>query len=194
LWGFLVIEKCILVEVYTEDYRILIEKLIMNEIYNKNNGKFFPLQFIYFGYFLFGFGIYLSLKLNILGFFFVLIALILSFSFIGIKINFKENIYKEYINIYGISFGKWKLIPKIQYLTIFIEKLSQNINVSSISRSSSYENFKINIIISETKRISIGVFKNKEEAVKAGKILAKGLKTKLLDNSSENPEWIDVKN
>lgn len=165
----------------------------MSEIYNKNNEKFFPPQFVYFGYLLFGLGIYLSSKLEILGFFLVIIAPILSFSFIGIKINFKENIYKEYINIYGICFGKWKIIPKIQYLTIFIEKLSQNINVSSISTSNSFENFKINIIISETKRISIGVFKNKEKAIKAGKILAKGLKTKLLDHTSKNSEWIDVK-
>jgi len=34
--------------------------------------------------------------------------------------------YREYFGIVGLSFGKWKIIPDIQYVTVFIEAESGN--------------------------------------------------------------------
>lgn len=165
----------------------------MKQDFNKKNSNYFPSQFIYLGYILICAGIYLIINLNIIGILSIIFGSIFSFSFIGIRFNFKEIIYQEYFNIFGFYFGKWREIPKTQYVTIYIEKYSQGMNVSSINKKNIYTNFKIDLIISEKEKINIGTYKNKDKAFNTGIFLAKKIKTKLLDYTLSTPEWIDIK-
>ena len=117
---------------------------------------------------------------------------LVSFSYAGIQIDFERNSYKEYAGIFYLKFGKWKTLPEIQYVTVFIDHFVQEMHVASISGTQTIKDVKINLVIAKATFISIGKFKNKTDALKAGHLLALNLKTKLLNYTSSEPEWISV--
>jgi hypothetical protein len=115
------------------------------------------------------------------------------FSYAGIQIDFEKNLYHEYLGLLFLKFGKWKPLPEIQYVTVFIDRTVQEMHVASISGTQTLNDIKINLVVEKNSYISIGKFKNKPEAMKAGQLLAINLKTKLLDFTGSQSEWVDTK-
>lgn len=163
------------------------------ENFNNKLEKYFPLQFVMLGYLLTIFGLYLLIiPFNLFGIALIVPALVFSFSKTGIQINFNSNEFKDYFFIFGLRFGKWHKLPKIEYVNIHLEKYSQVMNVQSISRGAVYNKITVNLIISKTNRKNVAIYETneKERALETGKLLAKNLNTKLLDYTSKKPEWI----
>ena len=98
----------------------------------------------------------------------------------------------EYYGFLGLKFGKWKDIPGIEYVTVFIERSVQGKNVVSISSYHVEKNFKIDLIISKTESISAGQEKDRAAALKKGKEIAKALDTRLLDYTEKDSKWVEI--
>lgn len=162
------------------------------KLYNHKTEAFFPFQFVFLGYIGIVAGIYILVMLNLWGLPLLLASLLVSFSYAGIQINFESNSYREYAGIFYLKFGKWKTLPDIQYVTVFIDHFVQEMHVASISGTQTIKDVKINLVIAKATFISIGKFKSKTDALKAGHLLALNLKTKLLNYTSSEPEWISV--
>ena len=120
------------------------------------------------------------------------LGLILAFLYIRQNLDILNMRYKEHYWLLGLKFGKWKPIPKVDYISVFAEKMVQGKNVVSISSSHIEKNFKVDLIISSKERISASTYANKEDALDKGKELARSLKCKLLDNTSGKAIWVDL--
>ena len=156
----------------------------------KNN--FFPTQFVILGYLLIGFGIYFLIRNDWVGFVMIPLGMAFSFLIINQKFDLKNKKYMEYYGFLGLKFGKWKDIPGIEYVTVFLERSVQGKNVVSISSYHVEKNFKIDLIISKTESISAGREKDRATALKKGKEIAKALDTRLLDYTEKNSKWVEI--
>ena len=156
----------------------------------KNN--FFPPQFVILGYLLIGFGIYFLIRNDWVGFIMIPVGMAFSFLIINQKLDLENKKYREYYGFLGLKFGKWKDIPGIEYVTVFIERSVQGKNVVSISSYHVEKNFKIDLIISKTESISAGQEKDRAAALKKGKKIAKALDTRLLDYTEKDSKWVEI--
>jgi hypothetical protein len=162
------------------------------KIYNHKIEALFPFQFVFLGYVGIVASIYFLIILNFWGLPLILASLFVSFSFSGIQIDFDKDTYNEYLGLFLLKFGKWKTLPEIQYVTVFNDHYVQEMHVASISGTQTVEDVKINLVITKSSFISIGKFKNKTSALETGHLLASNLKTKLLNYTSAEPEWMRV--
>lgn len=162
------------------------------KIFSRKIESLFPFQFIFLGYVGIIAGVYFLIVFNIWGLPLILAGIFVSFTNTGIQIDFENNSYKEYFGLLFLKFGKWKPLPKIQYVTMFIDRAVQEMHVASISGTQTLDDIKINLVIAKNSYITAGKFKNKTESMKTGKYLAVNLKTKLLDYTSSKSEWINI--
>ena len=165
---------------------------VRDEIYTASYGNFSLPQFQMLGVVIFIFGLYMLYELN---YFFLLllpVGLALSFTKVGVQIDFKKRGHREYVNVLGFLFGKWKTIPELEYVTVFVEHYSQRGSVATIDSENRFEKFKVSLIITEPERIEAGLFDTKEKGMEAGKLLARQLKTKLLDFTTHEPGWVEL--
>lgn len=106
----------------------------------------------------------LGLVLIVIGFymiylnnyFFLLVlpaGLILSFLKAGIQIDLKNRKQREYLNCLGFLFGKWKDVPAVDYVTVYIEHYSQRSSVVTIDKENQFEKVKVSLIIEEPNRL-----------------------------------------
>jgi len=165
---------------------------IQKDIYSVSYGNFSLPQFQMLGVVIFIIGLYLLYVLNLFFLLLLPIGLALSIAKVGIEINFYKRMHREYINVFGILFGKWKPIPEIEYVTVFIEHYSQRSSVVSVDNENKFEKVKVSLIITDAIRLDAGLFDTKEKAMEAGKILAKQLKTRLLDFTTHEPGWVEL--
>ncbi len=160
--------------------------------FNRKTESFFPFQFVFVGYLLTLLGIYLLYTLNFLGLLAIAGGLFFSFSSTGVEIRFSDNKFREYFGILNFKFGEWRKLPKIEYVTMYVDRSIQQMNVASISTVQANSDVKINLVVTKTELITIGAFKNKIEAMETGKHLAGKLNTRLLDYTSGKQVWLHV--
>jgi len=110
----------------------------------------------------------------------------------GIQIDFKKNMHRDYIRILGFKFGKWVIIPDIDYVTVFVESYYQNMGAASIHASDKFSDFKINLVVSETQHFDAGGFSDKIKAFENAEEIAGKFGVKLLDFTSKEPRWVDI--
>jgi hypothetical protein len=160
-------------------------------LFDRKTDSFFPFQFVFAGYILVLFGVYLLLRYNLLGMLAIAGGLFTSFSRTGIRIDFERKEYREYLGLFRLKMGKWKPLPEIQYVTVFVDKVVQEMHVASISSTQATSDYRINLIVSKTARIAIGLFEDRAKAMMTGASLASQLQCKLLDYTSGKPVWVD---
>lgn len=160
------------------------------KIYTHTIGRFSLPQFQMFGFILFILGIYLLIISNWFGVVALLVGYTLYFTVQGIQIDFDRNFYREFIGLLNFKYGKWIKLPHVDYVTVYIENYSQRGSVASIDNANKFSKVKINLIVKKDQKLDAGFFNDKEEALKAALVLAKGLKTKLLDYTEKEPRWV----
>jgi len=161
-------------------------------VFYRKTDSFFPYQFVFVGYLLVLFGIYLLIRLNLFGMPAIAGGLFFSFSHTGIQINFSENKYRECLGVFQLKMGKWHSLPEVQYVTVFVGRIVEEMHMASISSTQTTSDYKINLIVSKTSRIEIGSYTDKIEAMNTGRYLANQLQCKLLDYTSGDPVWVEL--
>ena len=116
-------------------------------------------------------------------------GIIIAFLKINQDLDIENRKYREYFEFWGVKFGKWKDLPKIDYVSVFREKVVQGKNVLSISSYHSEESYKVDLIINRKEKITAAKYTDKETALAKGSELARALDCKLLDYTSGKAEW-----
>ncbi len=163
-----------------------------NTIYTKQSGRFALPQFQMLGVLLFIIGIGFIFRLNPWSVILIFVGVALATMTIGIQINFENRTHRDYFRILGFKYGKWSVIPTLDYVSVFVEQYSQDMAVASIISANSYKDYKVSLIVSKSQRFDAGEYDNKEMAFKVAENIAKKLDAKLLDYTSKEPKWIDV--
>ena len=168
--------------------------IVKNNIYTHIVGRLSLPQFKVFGFILLFLGGYLIYLLNYWGIFVLLVGVGLYFSVLGLQIDFNKNQRREFFGIFGYKFGKWKPLPKIEYVTIFVERYAQRGSVASIDNVQHYSKLNVSLIVSKTERYEAGFFHDKSKALETGKLIARNLNIKLLDYTTKEPKWVNLNN
>ncbi len=108
----------------------------------------------------------------------------------GIEINLVTQRYRQYTSVFFVYIGKWKPIPSIDYITIYKERVHQQVYVSSIATDTTSDSIKVAMVYGQNQQIALGKFELKQEAITLGTRFAEELNTKLLDYTSVKPHWI----
>ena len=162
-----------------------------SNIYTFSAGRLSLPQFQMFGLVLILIGSYLTYAISWFGIIAILIGLILFLASVGIQIDFDKRSHREFYGIFGFKFGKWKEMPTIEYVTVFIEQYAQRGSMLTIDSTHKFSKVKISLIASRTQRYDGGYFNSKEKAMEAGMFIAKKLNLELLDYTGREPIWID---
>lgn len=164
-----------------------------NNIYTKQSGRFALPQFQMLGVVLLAWGAYLVWLLNPFSVLVLAGGAALATASMGVQIDFKEKAHREFIIIFGYKYGKWHQLPAIEYVTVFIEHYTQEKGMVSISSEDSFTKIKISLIASKTERFDAGLYDNKQLALENGEKIARALQTKLLDYTTREPRWVEMK-
>ena len=110
-----------------------------------------PPNFIYFGYMLFGLGIWRMAVSDWKGIMFFIISVVFLFLRSGIIIDTDNRKLKKWIGFLGIGYGKWESISAAVNLQINKTRETQGMHVLSISRSETVDVYTLFITLPKRK-------------------------------------------
>lgn len=154
--------------------------------YTKKSSAFALLQFKMLGYILLIVGIFYSMT-NILYFMlFAFVGISLASLSDGIQIDFEKKLNRDYLSVLWMKFGKWHKMPETEYITVFIQSVSQGMNMASITSNNPSSDFRISIIGKDNSKTDGGLYKKKEDALKYAEMLAEKFAVKYIDQTNPN--------
>lgn len=108
----------------------------------------------------------------------------------GSEFNFNNETYREIKSILGISFGKWKPIPNIDYISVFRTNETTTLRSRTAEANVSNEIFKLNLFYNTNQRIEAYNTSNVEDAFKTAKAIASILNIDILDATERDSKWL----
>jgi len=120
----------------------------------------------------------LSVLLILLGgYFYGLVLLGISLRFLmeeGVELDLSEKRYRQLTSWYGIKFGKWQTLPKIEYVSIFETKKRSRVRAGGGNAAHFSEViFKLNLFYKKNKHISLLDSEDRDEILKIGDNISK---------------------
>lgn len=110
----------------------------------------------------------------------------------GSEIDLASKKYRKFFSVLGMNFGKWKKLPEIEYVSVFLTEENISLWVSSASTNVVNEIYKINLFYDSNKKIEAFTSYDKDEAFKIGHHIAEALITDLLDATNKGDfEYVD---
>ncbi|KAB8151398.1 hypothetical protein EZY14_018865 [Kordia sp. TARA_039_SRF] len=126
---------------------------------------------------------------NLLGLIFCVISL-LFFIREGSEIDLKRKQYRAFSDFFGIHFGQWKELPKIDYISVFIA--TERTIIYDFVHETEVKNkvIVLNLFYNGNQRIKVYTAKDKEDAFKVAKQISEILKIDILDATEAESKWI----
>jgi len=108
----------------------------------------------------------------------------------GSEFDFKKQKYREIKSVLGISIGKWKPIPDIEYVSVFRTTETTTIRESSAEANVSNEIIKLNLFYNTNQKIEAYNTYNIDNAFKKAKEIASLLNVDILDATERESKWL----
>ncbi|MBF8149744.1 hypothetical protein ITJ86_07520 [Winogradskyella sp. F6397] len=108
----------------------------------------------------------------------------------GLQIDLKHKKYRNTINLFGLTFGKWQDFPQIKYVSVFKTTQSTRVWVSSASTNVSTTVIKVNLFYNTNQKIEAYETDNTEIAFDIAKQIATALNIDVLDATSRDTQWL----
>lgn len=108
----------------------------------------------------------------------------------GSEFDFKNNKYREVKSILGISFGKWKPIPDIEYVSVFRTNEATTLRSRTAEANVSNEIIKLNLFYNTNQKIEAYNTYRIDDAFKKAHELASLLNVNILDATERESKWL----
>jgi len=108
----------------------------------------------------------------------------------GSEIDFDTNTYRTFTEVLGMRFGKWKELPKIEYVSVFSTTESVIVRSRSAEATVKSDIIVVNLFYNGNHRIKAYKAKKKKEAFNIAKQIAERLKIDILDATEAESKWI----
>lgn len=152
--------------------------------------KDIPLLKKILGSFIASFGLFSFLFLNIVfGAIFLVIGLNL-LSTEGTEINLDNATYRSIKSIFGKHFGKWKSIPKFEYVSVFKTKESQTVRVVTAEATLQSDIILLNLFYNGNKHITFYKTTDKKDAFKMAEKFKSAFDIDILDATESEKKWL----
>lgn len=148
-------------------------------IYNYKTERL-PINFIAFGVMLFAAGIWRMIEMDWKGIIFFVLSVFFLLIRGGVLIDAENKRIKKYIGFLSLRIGDWQDISAMGYLQIRKSRESQNMSVSSITRTETKEIYKL--LASMPKRNVEIMSGNKETISRHAQEIASKLETRVVNN------------
>ncbi|MFK7813860.1 MAG: hypothetical protein AB8B59_15300 [Maribacter sp.] len=126
---------------------------------------------ILFGFFIMAFGVYLA-------------------STEGSQINLENKTYRTIWSLFAIHFGKWKPIPKFEYISVFKTKQKQRVNSVGASTTFTEDVILVNLFYNRNKHQTFYRTFDKADAFKIADHFKLALGIKILDTTEKDQKWL----
>ncbi|EDP71066.1 hypothetical protein FBALC1_01242 [Flavobacteriales bacterium ALC-1] len=108
----------------------------------------------------------------------------------GSEFDFKNQKYREIKSILGISIGKWKPIPNIEYVSVFRTNETTTLRSRTAEANVSNEIIKLNLFYNTNQKIEAYNTYNIDDAFKKAKEIASILNIDILDATERESKWL----
>ncbi len=102
----------------------------------------------------------------------------------GIEVDLNGIRYRKIYAILGFADGKWKVLPSIEYISVFKTKKKSRTRVISAEATMQLEVYKVNLFYNTNKHIEAFVAEEKEDAFKVANQIAEVLSLEIYDATS----------
>lgn len=119
-----------------------------------------------------------------------IVASVYFFQTDGIEIDLIRKKYRKTINIFSLTFGKWKELPEIEYISVFKTTKSSRVWVSSASTKVTNSIVKVNLFYNTNQKIEAYVADDASDAFVVAKQIASALNIDVLDATSRETKWL----
>lgn len=156
----------------------------MGTIYTKKSETFALLQFKILGFIFLIIGIFFSISQSPIYVLLALVGICLATLSDGIQIDLVNKMNRDYLSVLWMKFGKWHKLPEFEYITVFIQNMSQSMNMASITSNNPSSDYRISIIGKDESQTDAGLYSKKEDAIKYTKILAEKFGIEYIDKTN----------
>ena len=108
----------------------------------------------------------------------------------GSEFDFKNQNYREIKSIFGFSFGKWKPIPNIEYVSVFRTNETTTLRQTSAEANVTNEIIKLNLFYNTNQKIEAYNTYKLDDAFTKAKEIASLLKVDVLDATKRESKWL----
>lgn len=108
----------------------------------------------------------------------------------GSEFDFKNQQYREIKSVLGISIGKWKQIPNIEYVSIFKTNETTTLRSRTAEANVSNEIIKLNLFYNTNQKIEAYNTYDINDAFEKAKQIATILKIDILDATERESKWL----
>lgn len=112
------------------------------------------------------------------------------FSSEGSQIDLDNKTYRKTKTIFGNHFGKWQTCPKFDYVSVFITKENQTINVITASATFSAKVILLNMFYNTNKHITFYKTNDIEDAFKVANHFKLVFDIDILDATRNDKVWL----
>ncbi|TMM56968.1 hypothetical protein FEE95_10770 [Maribacter algarum] len=126
---------------------------------------------ILFGFFIMAFGVYLA-------------------STEGSQINLDDKTYRTIWSLFGVHIGKWKPIPKFEYISVFKGKQKQRVNSLGASTTFTEDVILVNLFYSRNKHHTFYRTFSKEKAFEVANHFKLALDIDILNATEKKQKWL----
>jgi hypothetical protein len=108
----------------------------------------------------------------------------------GIEINLLNKKYRTVISLFSLTFGQWKDLPEIEYVSVF--KTTQSTTVRAMTAETTVKNkvVKVNLFYNTNQKIEAYVADNTDDAFEIAKQIATILNIDILDATERESKWL----
>lgn len=108
----------------------------------------------------------------------------------GSEFDFKHQKYRELKSFLGVSFGKWKPIPNIEYISVFRTNETTTLRQTSAQANVSNEVIKINLFYNGNQRINAYRTYTIDDAFDKARVFSSILNIDILDATEKESKWL----
>ncbi len=111
-------------------------------------------------------------------------------SSVGSQINLNDNTYRNIWSIFAIHFGKWKVNPNFEYISVFKGIQKQRVSNLGATTTFSDEVYLVNFFYERNKHKTFYRTFDKEDAFKVANHFKLALGLDILDATQKEQKWL----
>ena len=108
----------------------------------------------------------------------------------GIEFDLTNEKYRKTISLFGLYYGKWQVLPDIEYVSVFRSNQTTRVWVSTASTNVTDTIIEVNLFYDTNQKIEAFETQNINKAFLKAKELANALKVDILDATKRESNWL----
>jgi len=99
----------------------------------------------------------------------------------GIEINPEKKQFRKINSLFGLTIGRWKNLPSIEYVSVFKTVKNSRLRVRTAETTHGFTVYKINLFYNQNKHLEVYTTEDKKEAFIIANHFAESFKIKVFD-------------